>query len=69
MKEFLVDLRDQQDFQLKESEIDVERPMQSHAAERLGGIRMWSKVCDNVTDDELRDVRRVHEERLSQYRG
>jgi hypothetical protein len=43
--------------------------MQSHAAERLGGIRMWSKVCDNVTDDELRDVRRVHEERLSQYRG
>ena len=34
----------------------------------LGSIKMWSAIADNFTQEDLRQVRRDHNEKLARYR-
>jgi len=42
--------------------------MASAAADRLSSIKMWSVCAEDTTQEELRDVRKLHLDKLANYR-
>ncbi len=52
----------------EEEEVNLEYPMHSAAAERLQQIKMYSKIADNVGQEDLKEVRRKHLDKLADYR-